>query len=418
MASLLFNLGKKTYNQKNELHARFFSSKFDQRAATGIFVAPNFWKEKEQRVATPRTLNAETEQALKAKNELSALDSFIFDCYSKNTNAPIADKNWLKSCVLNFHNGTPAENLLLLTETIKKYTEHTRLSQKRKNQYFCVVNNVLQFEQEIKKKIYINSLSEKDVECFTKFLANEKSKDGKPIRHQNRINAILRQLRAVCTWSVKNELATTNPFARLQIQSDIYGTPTFLTIEERNRLYSFPFEIARERVQRDIFVFQCLIGCRVSDLLALKKNNVTPDGFLQYVQQKMLHQTEKTIRVPLTKTAKEIVARYADYDSDKLLPFTSVQRYNDMIKELLKKAEIDRLVLVIDKDTNEKKSVPIYEVSSSHLARRTFMANMYKKVKSERLVCSFTGHSRTSSALSRYTVVDDEMKIELIEKIE
>ncbi len=41
-------------------------------------------------------------------------------------------------------------------------------------------------------------------------------------------------------------------------------------------------------VQRDIFVFQCLIGCRVSDLMRMTDNSVI-DGAVEYIPPNKRH---------------------------------------------------------------------------------------------------------------------------------
>ena len=41
---------------------------------------------------------------------------------------------------------------------------------------------------------------------------------------------------------------------------------------------------------------------------------------------------------------------------------------------------------------------PIYEVLSSHSARKAFAGNMYKNVKDPNLVCALTGHKEGSKA--------------------
>ena len=57
---------------------------------------------------------------------------------------------------------------------------------------------------------------------------------------------------------------------------------------------------------------------------------------------------------------------------------------------------------------------PIYEVASSHMARRTFIGNIYKQVKDQHLVSSLTGHSDNSRAFVRYRNIDIDMKQELV----
>lgn len=101
-----------------------------------------------------------------------------------------------------------------------------------------------------------------------------------------------------------------------------------------------------------------------------------------------------------------------------LFPFVSPQKYNDAIKNIFRLCGIDRLVTVLDPVTGEERKRPICEVASSHMARRTFIGNIYKKVKDPNLVGSMTGHKEGSRAFSRYREIDDEIKKELFSLIE
>ena len=56
----------------------------------------------------------------------------------------------------------------------------------------------------------------------------------------------------------------------------------------------------------------------------------------------------------------------------------------------------------------------LYEIASSHLARRTFVGNLYRKVKDPNLVGALSGHKEGSKAFARYRTIDDEMKKELV----
>lgn len=75
------------------------------------------------------------------------------------------------------------------------------------------------------------------------------------------------------------------------------------------------------------------------------------------------------------------------------------------------------MVSVIDVKINEEVKRPVNEIASSHLARRTFIGNLYKKVKDPDLIGSMSGHVEGSRAFARYRAIDDEMKIELVNLI-
>ena len=122
--------------------------------------------------------------------------------------------------------------------------------------------------------------------------------------------------------------------------------------------------------------------------------------------------------MPLTKVALEILARYRVPLRETLLPFYSEQKYNVKIKEAFKRAGLDRMVTTIDQRTRQEVQRPLYEVASSHMARRTFIGNIYKKVKDPNLVGSLSGHKEGSKAFARYRDIDEEMKKELVGLLE
>ena len=49
------------------------------------------------------------------------------------------------------------------------------------------------------------------------------------------------------------------------------------------------------------------------------------------------------------------------------------------------------------------------------MARRSFIGNIYKKVKDPNLVGALSGHKEGSKAFARYRTIDDDMKKELID---
>ena len=116
--------------------------------------------------------------------------------------------------------------------------------------------------------------------------------------------------------------------------------------------------------------------------------------------------------------AMSIVEKYKDVPGDQLLPFTSSQNYNENIKTILEKAGITYLVTKLDSVTRTESKVPINEMASSHMARRTFIGNIYKLVKDPNLVSALTGHAEGSRAFNRYRDIDIDMKRDLVKILE
>ena len=72
------------------------------------------------------------------------------------------------------------------------------------------------------------------------------------------------------------------------------------------------------------------------------------------------------------------------------------------------------MVTVLNPTTGAKEKRPLNEIASSHLARRTFIGNLYKKVKDPNLVGSLSGHKEGSKAFARYRDIDEDMTKELV----
>ena len=237
-------------------------------------------------------------------------------------------------------------------------------------------------------------------------------------RGENTISERMMILRTVFLYAVKNGHTNNNPFNRYEIPAPVYGTPYYITIEERNRLYALNLSHRPElAAQRDIFVFQCLIGCRVSDLLKLTRSNLI-SGAIEYIPRKTKDDRPTTVRVPLNTIAKEIVARYENKDRAALLPFISAQQYNNAIKEAFTLAGLTRMVTILDPQSRQEVQRPLNEIASSHLARRTFVGNLYKQVKDPNLIAKLSGHVEGSRAFARYRDIDEEMRQDLVKMLE
>ena len=66
-------------------------------------------------------------------------------------------------------------------------------------------------------------------------------------------------------------------------------------------------------------------------------------------------------------------------------------------------------------DTREEEKRELYEIASSHLARRTFVGNLYKRVKDPNLVGFLSEHKEVRKAFARYRKIDKQMKRELMD---
>ena len=79
---------------------------------------------------------------------------------------------------------------------------------------------------------------------------------------------------------------------------------------------------------------------------------------------------------------------------------------------------LTRPVTIINSLTRESEVRPLNEIASSHLARRSFVGNLYKQVKDPNLVGALSGHKEGSKAFARYRDIDEDMKKDLVKLLE
>ena len=126
-------------------------------------------------------------------------------------------------------------------------------------------------------------------------------------------------------WCYENGKTTNRPFDKFPIEECLYGTPVYISLDEREQIWNADLSTRPQlAIQRDIFIFQSVIGCRVSDLYRMTKRSVV-NGAIEYIPKKTKEGRPLTVRVPLNERAKEILKRYEDFDGPGLLPFISEQ---------------------------------------------------------------------------------------------
>lgn len=318
-----------------------------------------------------------------------------------------------------------------------EFLQKRRLSQVRQNNFKVLFRILKRFEiwRQIKTPGYyldIDTLSIDDLYVIDNYLRNEHvittanpqiymqvpdSRRPSP-RGSNTISGMMKKLRTIFIWAVDNDKTANNPFKKYAIDDCVYGTPFYISIDERNKILRT--NLSRHpklSVQRDIFVFQCLIGCRVGDLYTLTRDNIIRDA-VEYIPRKTKDGRAVTVRVPLNSIASNLLSRYSDYAGPSLFPLIAEQQYNKAIKRIFLAAGLKRRVTILNPLTREPEQLPIWKVASSHLARRTFVGNLYKQVKDPNLVGSLSGHKEGSKAFARYRDIDEGMKVDLVKLLE
>jgi len=402
---------------------------------------------------------------------LGNLQNAIMEAYKEEENESI-DSKWLEKIVYKFHH--PDKKLVTrsrrskrqesIYELAEEYLEKKRFSYDHTKAFRVLVRDLARYEAFRKKVLQerfawnIDKMTRKDIEDFEEYLRNEKTLSEKypkqfesiledyPVeinvvhtftklqdRGDNTIVKLKKKFKAFMQWLYETERTTNRPFDGIKIGVEKYGNPIYITKEERNVLAEANIPVLYEQLeeddkkacsklplstletQRDIFVFQCLVGCRVGDLMNLTPQNIT-NGILEYVPSKTSDEDAPVKpRVPLNPCALKLVEKYKGVDEHgRLFPFISSQKYNVAIKAIFLICGITRIVQVRNSTTGETEMKRICDVASSHMARRTFVGAAYKVVRDPNIIGKMSGHVEGSRAFNRYREIDDDILKETI----
>jgi integrase len=140
---------------------------------------------------------------------------------------------------------------------------------------------------------------------------------------------------------------------------------------------------------RDLCLFQCFTGLRVSDLMRLKKNHILSSDGLYRISMNAF-KTNKPMFIPLSEEAHDLLAKY-NYQ----LPVFAEPYYNRQLKILARNAGLDSKIEWLTYDEQGKKvykSEFLFKLISSHACCRTAISYFMASYEPA-MVCSILGKS-------------------------
>jgi site-specific recombinase XerD len=293
-------------------------------------------------------------------------------------------------------------------DLFKKYIKDSPCSYGRKKHFDVSYKKLIEF----RPNLTFDSVDQQFLIDFRKWLFDKKKIS------KNTISCEIRRFRSFFSYAKKMKWTNNDPFRDFKCEGEVYGDPIYLSKAERDILYSAEIKDQRLAHVRDMFILQSFIGCRVEDYISLRRECLV-NNYIQYIAGKTANNKPKTITVPLTAKAKEIISRYNEPNGD-LIHFISSQKYNIYLKELFKLEEIDftRIVVELDPKTRKNVHTRLCDMVSSHMARRNFIGNLVEAGASMETICAMSGHSKGSKAIARYFNITHNAKETAIALIE
>ncbi|MCV9386624.1 site-specific integrase [Reichenbachiella ulvae] len=419
MPSITVILRNNKSNSKGEctIYIKYRHKETVTNISTGIRVLPNHWNESKQKVNSISGIrkSKRNEEALKEREKS---DLYANSCIEKikmeissisrrlqhdgiDPIAPVVKEEFTRK--------TTAPKEKKETDLIKlfdSFIQNSNKSDSTKKKYGTAKYHLETFAKHKKKKLTVKSIDFKFYEEFTHYLYNTfKKPDNTKGLADNTVVSSIKNFKVFLTYlqNFGYDFSHIIPHLKISYQDT---TIYYLTEEEIQKLYNHQFKKKKLEKIRDVFVLNCYLGLRYSDLKRLNKGHIVDGAIIMRA-----YKTLKDIHVTITPTVKEILEKY-EYE----LPLLSEQKMNEHIKTACKEAGIDQPVERISTSSGNKtyNQVPKYEVITNHVAIKTFISLCSKKNIHPKTVSFMTG--KTVKVIMKHYLgmdeksVDDQMK--------
>lgn len=361
----------------------------------GEKIKPSEWNCKKQRGKNVNALTNDGQHSLNAL--LDKLRDVLMDGYKKEKVNGIPTIGKMKSYLIEYMNQNAGKEdgptfWSLIDRFIKgeiKFRGRNK-SQSSLNNYSAVKKHLKSFE--VKKKYPLN-FEVITLDFFYKYTSYLSEDLG---LSQNTISKDISILKVFMGEAIDLKLTTNLEYLHKKFTvPEVEIDAVYLTEEEIIKLFRFDFgdNIKLERV-RDLFVFGCFVGLRFSDYSDIKPENIVKEKG-EYFVKLLTKKTGELAIIPCNPIVLEIFKKY-DHIPNKLPKSLSNQKFNDYIKEVLKKAKFEEVGRLA---TNP--ILPLYQCVSSHTARRSFATNYYLQGFPTLDLMKITGH-KTEKAFLKY----------------
>ncbi|WP_435315390.1 tyrosine-type recombinase/integrase [Cellulophaga fucicola] len=397
-----FYLDKSNLDKNGEASV-FYSLTFEntriRKKVKGIKVKPNHWVLKSQRVKTPLKSEAynhhieynkildEKEGSFKKLiryillNNITPTKDFVLEKINSNLDSVKLTHTFFES----FYEFIETSKSTKVPRTIKSYT--------------TTLNFLKSFEEANNLKITFDSIDNSFFEKLQDFTFLEKKNKNSYLAF------IVKVLKTFLNWAYDREYHSNLKYKKFKAREDETEI-IYLTMDELMKLYYFEFESARLSHVRDVYCFNAFSGLRISDTSTLKPSNIFKDHISITIKKTRAANT----KIPLNKFTKEILSRYKDTIYEPL-PIISDQKFNKYIKECCQKVGINTPITITRYIGQKRldKTVPKFQLITSHTARKTFVTNSLILGMKEMVIRNITGHKKEES-FRRYVKIAEDFK--------
>lgn len=229
---------------------------------------------------------------------------------------------------------------------------------------------------------------------------------------QGGLLTVSRFLGTLSSWAVKRGMASRDFMDGVETPRAVERDPICLLPGEVERLQAAELPESL-RGARDLFILQCSLGCRQSDLRKLTAAHAA-SGVFEYIPAKTGKRSQRVVAVPLNRRAKAVIE--GNPSVLRLAGHLGLSDYNTRIRAAAKAAGLDRPVCTYVRD--KEQTLPLWRLLSSHAARRTFISTLLNAGVQERVIKDMDGHAADSKSFRRYYTIERETKEAAVKALE
>ena len=298
----------------------------------------------------------------------------------------------MKNYINDNHIDSPIRNKLLV-DFIMEMVNKKNKSISYKSQYKVLMKHVNDFSDKYDCTIYTNSVTEDFIEDFIGYLRDKNMRN-------NTVKGLIEKIKAMTKKAGNYGYAVNRTFDEISVPEEDTCSIA-LSMNEITRIYYYTGLTKKQEKIRDLFIVGCLTGMRYSDYSTLTSDNIQKDIIIKKTKK-----TGVTVHVPVHSYIKELLEKY----NGELPRDISIQHFNRSIKTICKKIGLtDKVVFTRTVGHNVvTDSYEMWQVISSHTARRSAATNMYNSGRMKTLqIMLITGHT-TEKNFFRYIKIGRE----------
>ncbi|MDC7994029.1 site-specific integrase [Altibacter sp. HG106] len=389
---ILFLLYKSKANSTGRcpVRCRITSNKRRKEFSTGLFINPDYWNSKKQKVEPCEDSTYINQQLSLVKNNL--YQAFLF--------LQVSGESFTVEDIYSRYKGEPTTNEKQVLETYREYLTRIEkligkdlqlVTYKKYQESYRHLADFIKWKYK-RKDVQLKSLKGVFLDDYSYFLKVEKS------LAQSTLNKAIQRFRKVVKYAVAQDYLNKDPFLLYKPRTSKKEV-VFLSRKELTILEEKEFALERLERIRDMFVFCCYTGLGFKEMANLKKEDV----YVEFDDKPWIHvkrqKNNRTYKIPILTKARKIMVKYDGESREMVLPSISNTHFNAYLKEIASLCGIKKRL-------------------THHIARKTFATTilLYNDVPME-IVSKLLGHSKLQTTQDHYGKVIQKRISEEITRI-